>query len=119
MTLHSNRSLAYSFLIVYISVDFCSAALQKIMKAEILKKLLKIPCSRINDTLDLLNNITDQERKDFKDLIEQSQMQMVKVIGSIIISLINKDPSKFKTFLQVLQKSEKVDEQNLAQELGK
>ena len=87
-------------------VDYYSAALQKITSGKILNKLLQIPYSK-----DTFRDIMNQE-----DLIGQSKPPMEKVVSTIILSLIRKDTSKFKKFLQALKDNKQED---LAQELRK
>ena len=87
-------------------VDYYSAALQKITSGKILNKLLQIPYSK-----DTFRDIMNQE-----DLIGQSKPPMEKVVSTIILSLIRKDASKFKKFLQALKDNKQED---LAQELRK
>ena len=88
-----------------------------------LDDLINVPWDEIIKTLRCFvkgDESTDQERKDIEDLIMiggQSEPQVEEVIGSIITSLLKNDASKFKTFLNVLRKNNKL--KDVAEKLGK
>ena len=108
----ANSSLATSFLIICVTVDYCTAALRKITQRNMLKELLEIPYEKVRSTIS-----NSQGGKGFEDLFGQPQLKMEKVVGTIILGLIKQEDLMFNIFLQKLEKSKNNKWEKLAQKL--
>ena len=105
----ANSSLATSFLIICVTVDYCYAALRKITQRKTLKKLLEIQNEEVSGTISKI-----QGGKGFKDLCGQPLSKMEEVVGAIILGLIKQEDSMFNNFLQQL---ENIGREKLAKKL--
>ena len=106
LILIANSSLATTFLIICVTVDYCSAALRKIKQRKILKEFLNIHYIS-----------KGQGGKGFEDLFGQPQLKLEEVVGTIILDLIKQEDLTFNSLLQKLEKSKNNEWKELAEKL--
>ena len=99
----ANSSLATSFLIICVTVDYCYAALRKITQRNMLTELLN-PKEEFTGIIS-----KSQGGNGFQDLFGQPLSKMEEVVGTIILGLIKQQDSMFNDFLQQLENSGRED----------